>query len=505
MQDQIQDQHQARLRERMRRLPSVDTLLGRRAVKSWLRRWRREVVVALVREVLDAEREALRGSGGRRGRLRARYGVEDPDRDHLLRHCEKVLIERIEELRRPRLERVLNATGVLLHTNLGRARLADHVADEVRRVASSPCALEVDLRTGSRGSRAGRVGRWLSLLTGAEAGAATNNGAAALWIAVRANVRRGRHLLVSRGEQVAIGGSFRMPELVATTGARVREVGTTNRTTVDDYARVLEAGDVVLKVHPSNYRIEGFAEEAALGDLAALCRERGAHLIFDAGSGSLYNYGEFGLSGEATVRESLEAGADLVTFSGDKLLGGPQAGLVVGREELVRRVGRHPLMRALRLDKMALVALETTLAAYAEAPDRSKPRLPLFDALGTSAAELRRRARTLAERLAPHVPEGWEIADARSTAAVGGGSFAQHPVPSHEVRIRAASNAAAERFHRDLRRGRPAVLARIDDDVVSLDMRALRVEELNELGEAVERALGSSDGRAPADPELQRG
>lgn len=489
------------MQELLRRLPSLNAVLQRREAKPWLRSWRRDVIVALIREALETERACLRESAARR----ARYGSDDPSRDLILECCVQSVHEALAELQRPKLQRVLNASGVLLHTNLGRARMADRVADEVRRVAADACALEVDIRSGQRGSRNARVARWLRLLTGAEAGLAVNNGAAALWLAVRALASRGHQLVVSRGEQVAIGGSFRMPELVATTGAKVREIGTTNRTSVKDYAKVLEAGDVVLKVHPSNYRIEGFTEEAPLEALAALCHEREAHLIFDAGSGSLYNYGKFGLSGELTVSESLQAGADLVTFSGDKLLGGPQAGLVVGRADLVARMAAHPLMRALRLDKMALVALETTLSVYAETPGSSKPRLPLFDALGTSTPELRRRAQALADRLAPLVPSDWEIAVKRSTAAVGGGSFAQHPVRSHQVELR-SSASSAERLHRALRRGEPAVLARIDGDVVGLDLRAVPAHELEELGAAVERAFVSLTGAAAGDgSKPQRG
>ncbi|HKK70042.1 MAG TPA: L-seryl-tRNA(Sec) selenium transferase [Candidatus Krumholzibacteria bacterium] len=473
------------MQELLRRLPSLNALLERRTVKGLLRHWRRDVIVNLARGILDEERSALRRGRG----LSRRYGQDEPTREALLGHCERRLSESLESLSRPKLRRVLNATGVILHTNLGRARLSERVADEVRRVAGEPCALEIDIGSNRRGSRNARVGEWLQLLTGAEAGVAVNNGAAALWLAVRALATRGRSMIVSRGEQVAIGGSFRMPELMHTTGARVVEVGTTNKTSARDYAAVVAEGDLVLKVHPSNYRIEGFHEEASLADLAAICRERGAHLVFDAGSGSLYDYGQFGLSGEQTVAESLEAGADLVTFSGDKLLGGPQAGLAVGREELVQRMARHPLMRALRLDKMALVALETTLASYAEAPERAKPALPLFDALGTSVAELRRRAGALADRLAPRTPEGWRIAATRSTASIGGGSFAEHPVESAQVECVAPSGRAAEALHRALRRGDPAILARIDDDRVEFDLRSVREDELEELAAGMERAF----------------
>lgn len=478
--------------ELLRSLPSLSALLERPLFEGLLAHWRRDVALAVAREVLEDERAFLRRGKG----LKARYGHDAADREAITRHCEVELQSRLEALLEPRLHVVINATGVLLHTNLGRARLAESVADEVRRIATEPVALEVDLRSGQRGSRNARVGRWLSLLTGAEAGLATNNGAAALWLAVRALSKRGRSVLVSRGEQVAIGGSFRMPELMRTTGAKMVEVGTTNKTSVDDYAAELVEGDVVLKVHPSNYRIEGFCEEASLADLAQLCRERGAVLLFDAGSGSLYDFREFGLQGEDTITETLRAGVDVVTFSGDKLLGGPQAGLVVGREDLVRRMGRHPLMRALRCDKLILGALELTLATYARTAGDSKPALPLFESLEVPVSELQRRAERLASKLAPHMPSGWSVKAQASSAVVGGGSFAEHPVPSAEVLLAASDARAAASLHRDLRQGRPCVLARIDNERIAFDLRSMTKAELEVVGARVTAALEAVPAKA---------
>jgi L-seryl-tRNA(Ser) seleniumtransferase len=480
----------------LRRLPPLNALLDRRSVRSAARGLQRKVLVALAREVLEEERAFLRAGRA----LTARYGSSTPDRRILLDHCERALLGQLETLLRPQLRRVINATGVLLHTNLGRARLSQRATAEVARVASQPVALEVDLESGRRGSRNARIDRWLRLLTGAGAGLAVNNGAAALWLCVHGLARHRGRVLISRGEQVAIGGSFRMPELMRTTRARLVEVGTTNRTSADDYARELGEGDLVVKVHPSNYRIEGFHEEAPLEELAALCREHGASLIFDAGSGSLYNFRKFGLEGEMPVEEALEAGADLITFSGDKLLGGPQAGLIVGREELVRRLARHPLQRALRCDKMVLAALETTLATYAETPGRTRPDLPLFDALGISVAELGRRARALAERLAPRLPAGWSVKVVRSTAAVGGGSFAEHAVSSVAVELVGPDGAQAEGLHRALRRGEPAVLTRVSTGRVAMDLRSLSEDEIDVVVERVGAVLGSqgTEGPTPA-------
>lgn len=474
--------------EELRRLPSLNVLLERRAVKTLLRAWSRDVVRGMAREVLDDERARIRAGG------------EAGPAPELLRRCEALLLERMDDLAEPRLRRVINATGVLLHTNLGRARMARDVATELARVAAEPVELEVDLRTNRRGGRSAGAGRWLTRLTGAEGAAVVNNGAAALWLAVRANARSGRSVVVARGEQVAIGGSFRMPELLRTTGARMVEVGTTNRTSVKDYAKVVRDGDVVLKVHPSNYRIEGFTEEASLADLATLCRERGAVLVFDAGSGSLYNFSRFGLTGESTLGELVSAGVDLVTCSADKLLGGPQAGIIVGRGDLVDRCQRHPLMRAVRLDKTILAALESTLVRYARTPTGARPDLPLFAALSASLAELRRRARALSARLAPpaspRLPEGWSVAVARSTASMGAGSFANDDLPSVALEITAPHRTAAAALHRALRTGRPSVLARIDDERVGLDLRAVVPDELEELGDLLAAALTATAGTA---------
>ena len=228
-------------------------------------------------------------------------------------------------------------------------------------------------------------------------------------------------------------------------------------------------------------------------------------MVFDAGSGSLYNFRKFGLEGEMPVEEAVAAGADIVTFSGDKLLGGPQAGLIVGREDLVRRLARHPLMRALRCDKMVLAALESTLATYAETPGRARPDLPLCDALGVSVAELKRRARVLADRLAPRLPAGWTAQVVRSEGAIGGGSFAEHPVPSCAVRLQAPSPSAAEALHRALRRGEPSVLTRVSAGRVEVDLRSLREDEIEIVAERIESAWGQTRNRDSGSATSRRG
>ncbi len=458
----------------------MSQVLARPGVRALLDEWQRDVVCDVARGVLDELRRSLR-----QGQSLPDLPASGVDEDFLLHLTEDRLRCGMEELGRPHLRRVVNATGVLLHTNLGRARLSTQAAAEAARAATEAVSLEVDLETGRRGRRAARVERLVALLTGASRTVVVNNGAAALWLAVRALAARGGRVLVSRGEQVAIGGSFRMPELLRTTGARMVDVGTTNRTTVEDYAAELRDGDLLLKVHPSNYRVVGFHEEASVEALADLSRERGARLIYDAGSGSLVDSSRYGLRGEATVAACLDAGAAVVTFSGDKLLGGPQAGLAVGEADSVERMAKHPLMRALRVDKMVLASLEATLLAYARRGGSPAPALPFYEALEVGEPELRRRAQRLAEDLASTRPRGWRIEPRSSRASVGGGSFADQSLESWEVGLVAPTERAALRLHQALRRAEPAVYTRIDGCEVGLDLRAVPETEIEILGRQV--------------------
>lgn len=463
-----------------RLLPPLHALLERRAIRSQLRRWRRPVVLAVLREQLERERERLL-AGERPGARR----------DELLRQVERAAVAELDALGRPSLQTVLNATGVLLHTNLGRARLSGEAAAELQRVATRPVALEIDLATRERGRRHARVERWLQLLVGCEAALVLNNGAAALWHAVNGLAAR-RRAIVSRGEMVAVGGSFRMGDVLSSTRARVVEVGTTNRTTLDDYDRELREGDLVVKVHPSNYRVEGYTAGVELAGLAALCTDRGARLHFDAGSGSLYDFGGFGLSGEPPVDELLAQGPTTLSFSGDKLLGGPQAGLLVGRAAEIGRLARHPMMRAFRCDKLTLAALESTLAAYGAAG--KAPALPLFEALALGRGRLRERGRALRDRLRPHLPHGWTLGVGRCRSTPGGGSYAMETMDSIELELRGPDEASLARLHRALRTGDPAVLARVQQGAVRLDLRSVAEDELEALGEALEGALAGLSG-----------
>ncbi|HEX4108252.1 MAG TPA: L-seryl-tRNA(Sec) selenium transferase [Solirubrobacteraceae bacterium] len=422
-------------RSRLRSLPSVDRLAA-----------------AVAREELEARRaELLDGA------------TDEPD-----------LVERARARLRPSLRPVLNATGVVVHTNLGRAPLAAAARDAVTRVAKGSCNLELDLDGGGRGSRQDHVADLLTELTGAEAAIAVNNGAAAVLLAVAA-LAGGRETVVSRGQLIEIGGGFRIPEVLAQAGTLLVEVGTTNRTRVADYERAVgERTGAILRAHPSNFRTLGFTEEV---EIEALCR-LGPPVVDDVGSGVLDADLLERLAGEPPVRRSVRAGAALVAFSGDKLLGGPQAGLLVGTRAAIEACRTHPLARALRIDKLSLAALEATLALYRD-PDAARRELPVLAMLAAEEPELRTRAARLAEATGGEVVEG--------IARVGGGALPLLELPGPVVALDPGP-AGADAFAAALRRGEPPVLGRVHKGRLLLDPRTLADEDVGRAGAAVRAA-----------------
>jgi L-seryl-tRNA(Ser) seleniumtransferase len=375
---------------------------------------------------------------------------------------------------RPSLRRVLNATGVIVHTNLGRAPLADAARAALVDAAHGYANLEIDLHSGARGSRRTHVEALLRELTGAESALVVNNCAGAVLLAAAALAGDGRELLVSRGQLIEIGGAFRVPEVVAQAGARLVEVGTTNRTRVSDYARALgPATGAILRAHPSNFRTLGFVEQVEIEELCGL----GVPVIDDVGSGVLAEEIEL-LAEEPAVRRSVRAGAALVCFSGDKLLGGPQAGVIVGREDAVEAAARHPLARALRIDKLSLAALAATLALYRD-PDLARREIPVLAMLDASEEELLGRAQTLARAV------GGEVI--RSVARVGGGALPLLELPGPAVAIDPGPDGA-DALARTLREGEPAVVVRIADARVLLDPRTLTDAEAAEAARALAAA-----------------
>jgi L-seryl-tRNA(Ser) seleniumtransferase len=431
---------------------------------------------ALARE---HDRESLRRACARaldaeRARLRAGYAFAGLD-GAFWSHVRDVLAV----LPGLKTRRALNATGVVLHTNLGRAPWPAEAAAAVAN-ASGVAMVEVDRATGKRGRRESAVSDLLVQVTGAEAGLAVNNNAAALLLAVSA-LARGRKAVVARRELVEIGGSYRMPEVVAAAGAEMVAVGTTNRVHLADYERVLADPEVacVLKVHPSNFSIEGFTGEPPLEELSALCRARGLPLAYDLGSGVLVGAEWPALEGEPTVADALARGCDLVTFSGDKLLGGPQAGLIVGAKPLVERLRRDMLTRCLRLDKAMLAALEAVLSIHALGPDAAVRRIPALARLALTAEQLRPRAEALAAALDGRA-YGWSARAVACESRVGSGASPTAGVPSWGVQLR-APDASGEEMAARLRALEPPVFARVQDDGLLLDLRTLGESELDEL------------------------
>jgi L-seryl-tRNA(Ser) seleniumtransferase len=447
-----------------RRLPSIERLLQTLEASGDLGRHPRRLVVACAREAVDRARRRL---------------TEAPEAaavsmESLVHEARALLAERAA----PSLVRAVNATGIVLHTNLGRAPLAE-AARRAAAEAAGYAVLEIDAATGMRGSRQAHVAALLRELTGAEEGLAVNNNAAAVLLALTA-LARGRDVVVSRGELVEIGGSFRLPDIMAAGGCRLVEVGTTNKTYLHDYEAALTPETALLvKVHRSNFAMRGFVHDVEAADLAALGRRAGVPVLFDMGSGAFVDLASRGLPAEPTVAAAIAAGVDVVTASGDKLLGGPQAGLIVGRREPLARIRAHPLARAVRIDKLDLAALEATLRLYRD-PERAWQEVPVLRFLARHPAALEADARALAVHVAEALGDAAALDVVRTASEAGGGALPGAELVSWAVALRPRTGGP-ERWDRRLRRHRPPVFARIADDRLLLDARTLEPADLEPL------------------------
>jgi len=386
---------------------------------------------------------------------------------------------------RPSLRKAINATGILMHSGLGRAVLSEEAGRALLEVGSGYSTLALEIETGRRGSRDSHVASLLCELTGAEAATVVNNNAAAT-VLILNSIAKGKEVVISRGQLVEIGGSFRIPDVMATSGAILREVGTTNKTHLRDYEDALgENTGAILRVHHSNYRIVGFAEEPEIEPLAELGKTRGIPVIDDIGSGAFVDLSAYGLESEPLVRRSIRAGVDCVCFSGDKLIGGPQSGIIVGRQEWIQRIKKNPLSRAFRCGKLTLAALEATLKLFLM-PEKLEERHPLYRMLSIRTDALERRARRVAGRLRKSLPTGIRIAVEEGESQVGSGTVPVDTIPSRLLALRSASDSPDE-LARRLRRQTPAVFTRIHDDAVLFDFRTIRPEEDRVIVEAVTR------------------
>jgi L-seryl-tRNA(Ser) seleniumtransferase len=456
--------------EPLQRLPSITELLKSPQVEQWRSSCAPALVTDCVRRaVAQARQQILAGADG-----------ELAAHEAILNHASVLLRQALT----PRVRRAINATGIILHTGLGRAVFPENVVDSMQAELKGYCTLAVDVTTGERAERDELVEYMLTELTGAEAATVVNNNAAATLL-VLAAVASGREVVVSRGQLIEIGGSFRLPEVMAQSGARLVEVGATNRTHLKDYQRAIsEHTAALMRVHPSNYRVIGFTSEVALPQLVELAHSRGLVMIDDLGAGALVDLAAFGLPSEPTVRDSILAGADLVLFSGDKLIGAAQCGVIVGRKQFIDRLRKHPLMRAVRVDKTCLMVLERTLQLFRD-PEQLRREHPTYRMLCTPLPTLHARAAELVRLLAATAP----IATAQtgeSAAYLGSGSLPTEAIPSVEVRLSVPGISAAE-LSRRLRMDEACIFGRIEADVVRLDMRTVTDDQLPAIAAALGR------------------
>ncbi len=458
------------LQDRMRRIPQVSTVLEDSRIAPLMEGRQGSWMTRLIQDCLAELRVTLRTATG-----------SVPDREDLLEGVVASILERRNDLLGPSWTRVLNGTGVVVHTNLGRSCYPAEAAEAARTVALHCSDLEFDLDSGTRGHRGRLIEEKAALLAGAADALIVNNNAAAVWLAVRFASKGGR-VLLSRGEVVAIGGSFRMHEILAETGCELVEVGTTNRTSLQDYTDAMLPGTTVLKVHRSNFVVEGFTEEVELAELAAACHENNCPLVYDAGSGAIYPYEDLGLpGGERLLGEDVATGAHLVTCSGDKLLGGCQAGIIFGSGEMIDGLRKHPMRRAFRVDKTTLAALDAVMSLYL-AHD-GQPDIPTLNQLGTSLKSLTDRAEKLRSLLDDKAPESWDSSVTAGFSSVGGGSFSTTSIESRLL-LWDGPKAELEACHQFLRRGNPAVVGRMNQDGLAVDVRTISEEEVNLVADA---------------------
>jgi len=463
------------MKELLKQLPSVDELLKENRTREWLHAYPRVLVLEAIRTAIDRRRTAI---------LQATDKTHQPPAlSMLLDDAEAVL----QELSEPSLQPVINATGVVIHTNLGRSILSERALRRVVEVSRSYSNLEYDLAEGERGKRHVHVESTLKRLTGTEAATAVNNNAAAVLLCLN-TIARGKEVIVSRGELVEIGGSFRVPEVMERSGAVLREVGATNKTHLKDYEKAInENTGLLLKVHTSNYKIVGFTKEVSPEELVGLGKKHNIPVMWDLGSGSFIDLRAYGAGDEPTVQQAVDAGVDVLTFSGDKLLGGPQAGMILGRKKYLDPIRSNPLTRALRLDKMTLAALDATLGQYLDM-DKAVREIPTLWMLTQPLSEIERKARILASGLGDSALAGLTVVVQDDQSQSGGGALPTGNFPTKTVCIRHDQHSANQ-IESGLRLGKPHIISRIKEGMVVFDPRTLNDEEIGKIVEAVGKVI----------------
>lgn len=454
-------------------LPSVDEILKSDKGLEWQESFPRRYVLKAIREIIEEKRQAI-----------LRDELKEISMESMLPDIQ----HRVEKLSSFSLKPVINATGVVIHTNLGRSILSDEILENVKKVACGYSNLEYDLGKGERGKRYSHIQRLLNEITGAESSLIVNNNAAAVFVCLTA-LAKGKEVIVSRGELVEIGGSFRVPDVMASSGAILREVGTTNKTHLHDYEKAInENTALLLKVHQSNFRTIGFTKQVEIEDLATLGRKHNIPVMFDLGSGCLIDLKPSGVHSEPTVQEVVKSGCDIVTFSGDKLLGGPQGGVIAGKTDIIETISRHPLMRAVRVDKMTLSALEAVLMLYID-EDKAKKEIPTLRMLLQDVNEIKARAKKIATRLHREIKENVaEIDVVGDSSQSGGGALPEIEFKTYVIAIK-PKKLSVNKLEERLRHGNPPIIARIKEDALIIDARTMRDREVEALVKGISGVL----------------
>jgi L-seryl-tRNA(Ser) seleniumtransferase len=472
------------MKEMLRKLPSVDELLKDEQVKQWLDIHPRALVLDAVRAALDRKRKSI---------LHAAEPLPSPMHEQafssaeILREADIILAE----LSAPSLRRVINATGVIVHTNLGRSVLSQKAVERIVEVSRHYSNLEYDIQAGERGKRFVHIEQILRRLTGVEAATAVNNNAAAVLLCLN-TLAFGKEVIVSRGELVEIGGSFRVPDVMERSNAILREVGTTNKTHLKDYEKAIgETTALLLKVHTSNYKIVGFTKEVSAADLSKLGKKHNLPVMWDLGSGSFVDLSTYGSGSEPTVQQGIESGVDVLTFSGDKLLGGPQAGLILGKKMYLDLIKSNPLTRALRMDKFTLAALEATLSQYLDR-EKAVQDIPTLWMLTQPLSEIGRKADLLAAGIRNLELAGIIVTMQDDMSQSGGGALPTGTFPTKTVCIR-HENMSANKIESRLRLGQPHIITRIKEGMIVFDPRTLRDEEIDEIIAALKMLFGAAN------------
>jgi L-seryl-tRNA(Ser) seleniumtransferase len=454
-------------------LPPVDEILKSERGLQWQEIYPRRYVLKAIREIIEGKRQAI-----------LKDELKEIEMDVILKEVQK----RIAKLSEFSLIPVINATGVVIHTNLGRSVLSEEILENVKKVACGYSNLEYDLEKGERGKRYSHIQRLLNEITGAESSLIVNNNAAAVFVCLTA-IAKGKEVIVSRGELVEIGGSFRVPDVMSSSGAILREVGTTNKTHLHDYERAInENTALLLKVHQSNFRTIGFTKQVEIDELAALGRKHNIPVMFDLGSGCLIDLKPYGIHIEPTVQDIVKSGCDIVTFSGDKLLGGPQGGLIIGKSELIEKIAKNPLMRAVRIDKLTLSAFEAVLMHYLD-EDKAKKEVPTLKMLLQDVSEIKARAKKIAVKLHREIKEDIAYIEVMADSSQsGGGALPEIEFKTFVVAIK-PKKLSVNKLEERLRHGSPPIIARIKEDALIIDARTVRNAEIETVAKGIAEAL----------------